>query len=221
MTHWGWYWKVKKKHKPRISTFCSFLDEIDSFSMFKNKEGIEWVRRSPNRLMFEVFNPYKLKAVLLEDDSIRVTYSAGSYTIPVERKPCNYGGSYYFFHCPLCDKRMRKLYCLNGQYQCRTCANLGYYTQRLRPSERYLHMSIKIEDYLKNHAGTLKNKPPWMKRRTFNELRRKYVAYDEKRFYAINDELRARYGAKVEPHLENDYGFFVPSGMYDAYDFKE
>lgn len=33
MTHWGWYWKVKKKHIPK--TLCSKLTAIDSFKLFK------------------------------------------------------------------------------------------------------------------------------------------------------------------------------------------
>ena len=33
MAHWGWYWKVKKKHVKRV--LCSTLPRIDSFALYK------------------------------------------------------------------------------------------------------------------------------------------------------------------------------------------
>lgn len=122
---------------------CSWFDVIDSFEMFKYKEGLEWVKASKDRLCFEV-PQYNLKARLTNNFSFNVSCDAGSYMIPTEKKPCNYGGFYHFFRCPQCDKRMRKLYCVQGLYQCRKCASLGYYSQRLRPSQRCSYMQFKI-----------------------------------------------------------------------------
>lgn len=164
MTHWGWYWKVKRKHKPK--KLCSSLAVIDSFEMFKYKEGLEWVRSSKDRICFKVFQNNVI-AKLMDDYSLNVSYDRGSYIISAEKKTCNFGGHYYFFHCPQCDKRMRKLYLFEGKYLCRKCANLGYYSQRLRPSERNAYMSYKIKDFLKDRAGSLDQKPPWMKQHTF------------------------------------------------------
>lgn len=33
MTHWGWYWKVKRKHQPK--SVCDFTTSIDSVQFFK------------------------------------------------------------------------------------------------------------------------------------------------------------------------------------------
>jgi len=212
--NWAWYWKVKKKHKAKSA--CFWFTEIDSFEMFKYKEGLEWVRNSQSRVCFEM-PQYKLKAMLMDDNSLNVSYEGGSYLIPVEKKSCNYGGFYNFFHCPQCDSRMRKLYFLQGKYLCRKCANLGYYSQRLRPSERHLYMQMKIEKDLKNHAGSLDKKPPWKKLHTFQKIRKKYLDYDEKRFHAIHKELRNLYGTRTG---DDHYSFFVPSNLLDVYDYK-
>ena len=186
MTHWGWYWHVKKKHKPKKTCFAQ--DSIDSFDLFKNKEGIAWVKNSQDRVLFQIFE-YKLTARLLDNDSLAVSSCAGNYVILVEKMRCNYGGTYQFFHCPDCNRRMRKLYLMQGKYVCRKCASLGYYTQILRPSRRLLWMGMKVKESLKNYAGSLEIKPPRMKRHTFQKLRKKYLDYDEKQFHAIKKEI--------------------------------
>ncbi len=191
MTHWGWYWKVKKQHKPRKS--CSAFITIDSFEMFRNKEGVEWCR---NKVAYEIPR-YNLKAILL-NSSYQVEYNEGSYSILFEQQACNYGGFRYFFHCPRCDKRMRILYCKDGKFLCRKCLNLGYYTQRLRPSERCLIMAMKVKESLKNRAGGLYRKPPWMKRKTFETLRERYFDYDDKWMEERDKEFIQKY-----PHLKH------------------
>jgi hypothetical protein len=213
MAHWGWYWKVKKQHKPRKSCTSFWLNEIDSFQMFKSKEAFQYMREHINKSFFEIPR-YQLTMAMQKNECLRVQFSGGVYTIPIEKKSCNYGGFYRFFHCPACKRRMRKLYCMEGVYLCRKCANLAYYSQRLRPSERYASMSYKIADHLQNRGGSLEKKPPWMKRHTFQKLRIKYVKYDEKRSYAIDNELLQWRGAKVLPWLSF---YEPPCGMYDAH----
>ncbi len=215
MTHWGWYWKIKKKHNPKA--LCSWFSEIDSFEMFKNKEGLEWVRRSQDRVLLEIPR-YKFKAMLEENDDIRVVFEQGTYIIPVESKPCNFGGFYRFFHCPQCNSRMRKLYCLQGRYLCRKCAKLSYYSQQLRPLKRTRYMQYKATDYLKNRAGSLEQKPPRMRQHTFQKLRRKYLLYDQRGFNEGVRELREWYGAKIERFVE---GYFPPSTLCDIFDFDD
>ena len=83
MTNWKWYWKVKKKHTAK--ELCSWYSTINSFDLFKSKQGIEAVRNSKDQISFEI-PQYKLKAVLMNDDSLQVTYNDGSYVIPVEKK---------------------------------------------------------------------------------------------------------------------------------------
>ena len=214
MTHWGWYWNVKNKNVPR-RRLCSYssLCEIDSFKMFNNYQLVELVRESSDKCSLYI-PEYDLKAYLQDDDSLLVKYKDGFYVIPVEKKPCNFGGYYYFFHCPLCDRRMRKLYCLAGLYRCRKCENLAYYTQRLRSAERFTIMYLKIEGYIKNRGGALKlgcsyfeldKKPPRMHRRTFQKLKDRVKYYDAKSGQALFEDARTWYGPKAERWLD---GYF-------------
>lgn len=212
MTHWGWYWKIKKQHKPK--SLCSCFMEIDSFSMFKNAELVRLVKESKDRISLMVPG-YDLIATLQDNNSLDVRFKGGAYTIPVEQKPCYFGGFYYFFHCPACKARMRKLYCIQGVYLCRKCARLGYRSQRLRPSERCGYMMDKIEEKLKNSAGSLKQKPPWMGKGAFQKMRRLYVTYDEKKFMEIKKELFLQHG------FEYDEWYWPQNGMEDAYVERE
>lgn len=204
MTHWGVYWKIKKNHKAK--KFCSQFPVINSFDMFKNKQGLELTKHSKDRTVLEVPG-YNLRAILMNDNSLSVSSDVGSYIIRTEKKPCNYGGFYYFFHCPQCDKRMRKLYLVQGKYLCRKCGDLKYYSQRLRSSVRALCNFLEIEESLKNKGGSLSKKPPRMKRYSFRRLQRKSLKYDEKYFHAANKELLTWYGAKILPYIED---FYIP-----------
>jgi hypothetical protein len=217
MTHWGWYWKVKRKHKRKALCSWFTFSEIDSFDMYKNQQLVQFVRESKDHVSL-IIPQYNLRATLLENDDLHVVYNNGSYIIPVEKKPCNFGGFYHFFHCPQCGRRMRKLYCIEGRYLCRKCANLGYLSQRLRPSERHHYMKDKVVTTLQNHAGTLDRKPPWIHKPTFHRLRKKYVNHDEKYFHARHEEMRAWYGPQVEAYMDTFYGFFVPDGLGNVYD---
>lgn len=183
MAHWGWYWKVKLKHKRK--RLCSYFKCIDSFAMFKNKELVELSRA---KTVYEI-PEHGLKVTLLED-CYHVEHEGGSYDIPIEKQPCNFGGFRYFFHCPKCDKRMRILYLDNGMFLCRKCLNFCYFTQVLRPPERCLVMAGKIKEKLESMAGSLDKKPPWIKKKTFEALKKKYSEYrDIKYMEAKNKEL--------------------------------
>lgn len=108
MTHWGWYWKVKLKHKPK--DLCSYqrFAELDSFSLFKNKQLVEFVRTSKDKTCITI-PAYGLVMSLTADDDLHVKYHDGTYVVPTESMPCTYGGSYRFFRCPDCARRVRKL----------------------------------------------------------------------------------------------------------------
>lgn len=176
MTHWGWYWGVKLSwYKPK--GLCSWYISMDSFEMFRNKEGVAWCM---NKVANEIPS-FKLKATLLSN-SYQVEYDGGSYSIPYEKQACNYGGFRYFLSCPRCNQRMRMLYCKDGKFLCRKCLNLGYFTQRLRPSARCIIMGMKIKKHLEDRAGGLHRKPPWMKCKTFEALRDRYFDYDEEKW---------------------------------------
>jgi hypothetical protein len=189
MAHWGWYWKIKKKHIHRAS--CSSLATLDSFDFFK--EG--------NRIGFKMAQ-FQLVA-MVSDHCFTITYGRNknhSYTIPIEKQPCQFGGLRYFFRCPLCAQRMRILYSDKGVFLCRKCLNLGYYTQRLRPSERLLIMASKIEKTLKNKAGDLNKKPLGMWQSTFEALKQRHSQYCGVKYNKAKDKEFLEY----YPHLADE-----------------
>lgn len=206
MTNWGKYWE-SINHTPKA--LCSWHHEIDSFKLFKIPELVRLVKESVDKQSFFIPD-HSLVATLLDNGSLSVTYNNGSYIIQVEKKPCNYGGYYYFFHCPLCTQRMRKLYCIRGQFQCRKCGKLGYYSQRVRPTYRCLAMARKIKKYLQDKAGDIDRKPPWMKRKTFKILQRRHYEYynGDK---AMNASLKEflQYYPHQRNHIDKIKKFFV------------
>lgn len=191
MTHWGWYWWVKRKHRRKAT--CSRFIAIDSFEMFRSKEGVKACR---NGIIYEI-PQFQLKAFLLSNDNYRIEYRGGVYGIAVEKQACNFGGFRYFFHCPHCDGRMRILYCNEGIFLCRKCLNLCYFTQLLRPPERCLIMAGKVEKKIQDMAGSLQRKPPRMALKTYVALKVKYREYSEtKYFMAKTKEL-----VELYPHI--------------------
>lgn len=200
MTHWAWYWKVKKKHISR--KVCSNLVSIDSFKVFK--QGAE--------TGFTV-QPLQIKA---EPGLgyLKVTYrdrKNSTYSIPIDKLPCNYGGFRYFFRCPLCQARMRKLYLAeNSLFLCRKCLNLSYETQSLRPTRRYDYMSKKIKQLIKDRGGDIDfwQKPPGMHQETYQKLRKWHSYYESMSSYTLSNEIREWHGHKM-PNFD-DYFDYIP-----------
>lgn len=199
MTHWGWYWKIKKKHITR--TLCSKLVSIDSFKLLKQ-----------NKLHEFIVQPLDIKATL-DQNHLTVTYrnrKNSTYIIPIDKLSCNYGGFKYFFRCPLCQKRMRLLYFAEKSiFLCRKCLNLSYESQGLRPTNRYHYMSKKIKELIKKKDGDIDcyQKPPRMHKSTYQMLRSKQFYYESKSHQALNSELRKWYGSKIEPHLDEFFDY--------------
>lgn len=196
--NWWWYWRIKKKHVSR--TLCSKLTSIDSFKIYK---------KGPTH-GFTV-HPLEIKAIPM-DNHLKISYSKQkehSYTIPIDKLSCNYGGFRYYFRCPLCQKRMRMLYFAEKSiFLCRKCLNLGYEVQRMRPTKRYEYMSKKVKGYIKDKGGTFEGykKPPRMHKEKYDALWEKCFYYDQKSRDAENEELREWHGPKVEPFLDHvDY----------------
>lgn len=217
MTHWGWYWKVKRQHIPKTCCSSRNLAAIDSFKMLPR-----WLKNAsqlPEKKVFEI-SFYDLKAYIPDDRNLVIGLPEGSYTISIEKKSAHFGGYYYFFRCPRCDKRSRKLYCFAGQYLCRTCGNLGYYTQRLRPERRFRLKRYKIEERIKNLGGDLSfgEKPSYMHKKTFKRLKDQAKYYDARSGKALFKELREWHGKQVEPYLD---GFFEYEWDYTIKVYEE
>lgn len=198
MAHWGWYWKIKLKHEPK--KLCSHFICLDSFQLFRNKILVQMCM---NQVAYEIPG-YDFRATL-KPDRYSIEYVGGSYDIAIEKQPCNYGGYRYFLRCPKCDRRMRKLYCDGGCFLCRKCLNIGYYTQCLRPSARYIYMAIKVEELLKNRLGSIDHKPLWMRQKTFEKLRDRYWEYYEIK----HDEATRREFLDWYPSKKDQIGMLI------------
>jgi ribosomal protein L37AE/L43A len=161
---------------------------------------------------------YGLKATLLPD-RYSVQYDGGTYNIPIEKLHCNYGGVRYYFHCPKCSRRMRILYCSEGLFQCRKCLNIGYYSQRLRPSERYLVMCSTMRQYIKLRGGDLDRgvRPFRMHKKHFSRIVGWYRYRDDKYRQAVQRELRQWYGAKAEPYLDEIFDYVDESKSWQRH----
>ncbi len=185
MTHWGWYWRVKKKHKRK--PLCSSLTCLDSFAVFKKKIT-----------KFAINDEHETKGTLM-DSGFKIATKDKTYLVPVEKQPCYFGGFRYFLRCPkpTCQQRMRKLYYYRGYFLCRKCLKLGYYTQVISPSRRYAKMRDKIENILKSAGGGTHHKPKWMRKHTFERLRDRYWDYFRKNDEAFEREFKEMFGCTL------------------------
>lgn len=109
-------------------------------------------------------------------NKIDVNYSyrgkAHSYSIRLDKTPCNYGGYRYWFRCPSCSKRVSVLYCA-GTYVCRGCIGACYASQLQQPIDRLFSRADAIRQRLGWQSGIAHGigaKPRYMHSKTFDRL---------------------------------------------------
>lgn len=102
--------------------------------------------------------------------------SEREFSISIEKKLCNYGGSRLYFRCPHCGKRCLKLYLGGGYFVCRECAGLHYLVESEDAAERARRRAEKIRRRLgwkrmglPEYADLL-GRPKHMHYRTFARL---------------------------------------------------
>jgi hypothetical protein len=183
---WHMYWQ-RKNHTPK--KLCSQLSCWDSFAIFREK--LTYISDHCNKIY-----------VSLEDGGFRGSCAGWPFFLKVSSQKCHFGGFRYYFHCTSCSVRMRKLYFFNGHLECRRCLNLGYYSQRLKPSDRFIETMFKLKNYLraKNYCfedRTNEKRPRRMWNRTYDKIQSRiadlywkssralYIRYSELR----NDEV--------------------------------
>lgn len=82
---------------------------------------------------------------------------------------CNYGKSRPWFVCPLCYKRLAKLYLRFGYFACKHCQKVAYSSQSQDAIDRTWGVQYKIEARIgENHK-----RPKGMHHKTFAALREK------------------------------------------------
>lgn len=97
--------------------------------------------------------------------------------IKVIAMPCTYGGFRYFGCCPLCQKRVRTLYLYHTLFACRHCLKMCYISQNNNLSYR---LRIKRDKIAEKINGNAYEKPKWMRKRTFSDLRIEFLELEEK-----------------------------------------
>ena len=65
--------------------------------------------------------------------------------VPVLHTACNYGGSRPWFACPACARRVGVIFLRRGGFYCRSCAQVGYYSQSEDGIGRSWRMQRKAE----------------------------------------------------------------------------
>lgn len=120
----------------------------------------------------------------MEANGLRLRYTSKSfwhgeedinYVVPIIRRPCHYGGTRPYFHCPgivngrYCGRTVAKLY--GGRYfLCRHCHNLAYNSQSEEPRDRLLRKANKKRTALGGEPGTdsyFPQRPKGMWHRTY------------------------------------------------------
>lgn len=91
-------------------------------------------------------------------------------------KPCHYGGFHFLGCCPICSKRFQSLYLYKTFFACRQCFRMVYPSQNETLYIRLLHKYGKVKAKIKDDPW---KKPKWMRRRTFENLRRQYHHIDD------------------------------------------
>jgi hypothetical protein len=94
--------------------------------------------------------------------------------VPIERTPCNLGGSRAWFICPAvgCGRRVAILYG-GGIFACRHCYQLAYASGREDVCDRAARRADRLRARLGWEPGILNGnggKPKWMRWRTFERL---------------------------------------------------
>jgi len=97
------------------------------------------------------------------------------YHINLETSYPNYGGTRYWFTCPVCGKRAAKLYLppVKAEFACRECHSLSYQCQREESWMRAKRRGEKIKGRLRERVekrGMLNCKPKYMHERTYLRL---------------------------------------------------
>jgi hypothetical protein len=157
MGGWHAYWK-RKNHKPK--KLCSELYCLDSFAVFSEK--LTMVSDHVSRVY-----------ALLNEDGFSGTFAGAPFFIKVSKQKCHFGGFRCFFHCSHCSARMRKVYFSNGRFECRKCLNLGYFSQRLKPCDRFLETMNKVKNSLISRNGGFNptdKRPRRMWNRTYSKI---------------------------------------------------
>jgi hypothetical protein len=105
------------------------------------------------------------------------------YPVFLETSLSQFGGLRWWFQCPLCRRRVQKLFLppRASRFACRHCHNLSYATRNQSPKDRCMEAARCIRLRLGGSASLLDafpDKPKRMWWRTYQRLWERYERYD-------------------------------------------
>jgi hypothetical protein len=98
--------------------------------------------------------------------------------IHIGEYPCHFGGIRRWFDCPLCCRRSRFLYFVNGAFGCKRCHNLAHKVE----NEAKVDILIRKRRKILKKRGMSENhkvKPKGMRWSTFERIKREIAALDD------------------------------------------
>lgn len=114
-------------------------------------------------------------------------------SVPVDRLPCNFGGTRPMLRCPHCYRRCRRLYMYRREFVCRTCTRARYWTQTCSPDTRMTYRIRKLQarlapdddpnDYV---IDGIPRRPRGMRRATYRRLVDRLERVNDKRDAYLN-----------------------------------
>lgn len=123
----------------------------------------------------------------LSSDLLRVFHTGFfapySYDIYLDTTEPHFGSFRYWFRCPACRKRKRKLYIPIGvdqPFSCRDCLNLADRSENLTPEMRLVHKKMDLMEKLGCDSPYIgdSDKPKWMHWSTFDSKRDQIAQID-------------------------------------------
>jgi hypothetical protein len=125
-------------------------------------------------------------SVRCDGDGVVLSYAVNGENVgervPLERRPCRFGGARVLFACPRCSRPVLHLHLWNGRFVCRHCARLTYAARRERERDRRLRAANRLRCRLGGEPGAahpLPVRPRGMWRRTYERLVARICAHED------------------------------------------
>jgi hypothetical protein len=123
------------------------------------------------------------------------------YRVPIERVPCNLGGSRPYFVCPgvvngvVCRRRVVKIYARGHYFLCRHCCRLSYQSQSETRLDRLLRKRNKARWKVADNDYDFVVRPKGMWRKTYERLLIDYREAEDAANRCFFFYIQHRYGS--------------------------
>lgn len=154
--------------------------------------------------------------VIESRDTMRLRYQSShngsapvqhDYIVMIDWTPCHLGGVRPWFHCPVCHRRVAKLYG-SSMFACRHCLRLNYSSQQSSKRDRPIERAWELRRRLGCDAGPFDYpaeyiaRPKGMHRKTFAKRIGQLAAVEEQALGILEESLARTAGALTRKKLE-------------------